>query len=373
MPSAPPKPTADESGATTGTLDPKTNHLSWGGHAGRTMERFTYDGGRGLRSYAVYVPLLLPRNRRVPVMVVLHGCTQSADDVAAGTRMNAVADRCGFVVVYPEQSKQDNPRKCWNWFLRDNQIRGSGEPAEIAGIVARVLGSDTGERLDRNRVYVVGLSAGAALAGIMGATYPDLFAGVGMHSGLSYGAARTVPGALLSMGFGGPDPEERGLQAYVAMGEHARMVPVIVIQGATDKTVSATNGEQVVHQWLTTNRHASAGTLALSAEQPDDLQYGDSPGGLHYDVRTWIDRPGRPLVQYWLVSDLGHAWSGGSTSGSYTDPAGPDATAAMWRFLREQRLVTETVEPGSVPLTRLRRALSRMVELVRRGARRDGA
>jgi esterase, PHB depolymerase family len=338
--------------------------------AGRkAMERFTHDGGRGLRRYAVYVPQRLPRRGRFPVMVVLHGCTQSADDIAAGTRMNAMADRCGFVVVYPEQSEHDNPRKCWNWYLRDHQVRGSGEPAEIAGIVAQVLGSDTGARLDRNRVYVVGLSAGAAMAAIMGATYPDLFAGVGMHSGLSYGAAHTVPGALLSMHRGGPDPEERGLQAYAAMGEHARMVPVVVIQGATDKTVSARNGEQVVHQWLTTNRHASAGTLALSAEQPDDFHDGNSPGGLHYDVRTWNDRLGRPLVQYWHVSDLGHAWSGGSTSGSYTDPAGPDATAAMWRFLREHRLGAEEVGRG-VPLTRLGHALNRVVERTSRGARR---
>jgi poly(hydroxyalkanoate) depolymerase family esterase len=335
----------------------------------RGWERSTFEGGGGLRRYAVYVPQRLPRRGRVPVMVVLHGCTQSTDDAAEGTRMNAMAEQCGFVVVYPEQSERDNRRKCWNWYMPEHQRRGSGEPAEIAGIVAQVLGSDTGAILDRNRVYVVGLSAGAAMATIMGATYPDLFAGVGIHSGLSYGAARTVPGALLSMHRGGPDPEERGRQAYAVMGEHARTVPVVVVQGDQDKTVSVKNGEQVVRQWLMTNQRASEGTLALDAEEPDDVHDGCSPGGLRYNARTWNDRAGQPLVQYWLVNGLGHAWSGGSPAGSYTDPAGLDATAVMWSFLREHQLVAEPAGRRGRP-ARLRHALNRLGERTNRGARR---
>lgn len=322
-------------------------------------ELSTFDDGRGLFRYAVYVPRRLPRRRRVPVMVVLHGCTQSADDAAAGTCMNEMADRCGFVVVYPEQREEDNRQRCWNWYLPEHQVRGSGEPAAIVGIVAQVLASDVAARLDRSRVYVVGLSAGAAMATIMGVTYPDLFAGVGIHSGLSYGAARTLPGALVSMRLGGPNPEERGRLAYAAMGEYARMVPVVVFHGDGDQTVSVKNGEQVVRQWLTANECASSGSLVLDAERPDAAQDGFSPGGLRYDARTWNDRFGEPLVQYWLVAGLGHAWSGGSPAGSYTDPAGPDATALMWSFLREHRLVSEAAG-RLVPLNALRHALIRV-------------
>jgi poly(hydroxyalkanoate) depolymerase family esterase len=332
-------------------------------------KRSTYDDGHGRFRYAVYVPQRLPRHRRVPVMVVLHGCTQSADDAAAGTRMNAMADRCGFVVVYPEQREENNRQRCWNWYLPEHQVRGSGEPAAIAGIVAQVLGSDIAAKPDRSRVYVVGLSAGGSMATIMGATYPDLFAGVGIHSGLSYGAARTVPGALASMKLGGPDPAERGRQAYAAMGEHARMVPAVVIHGVADQTVSVKNGDRVVRQWLTANQHASSSSLVLDADRPDDVHDGYSTGGLRYDARTWNDRFGRPLVQYWLVAGLGHAWSGGSPAGSYTDPAGPDATAVMWNFLREHRLAAEH-DGRIVPLTALRHALIRVRRLTSRCARR---
>jgi poly(hydroxyalkanoate) depolymerase family esterase len=345
---------------TSGRGDATSSREGW--------DRSTYDDGRVLFRYAVYVPQRLPRRGRVPVMVVLHGCTQSADDVAAGTRMNEMADRCGFVVVYPEQREEDNRQKCWNWYLPEHQVRGSGEPAAIAGIVAQVLGSDVAARLDRNRVYVVGLSAGGAMATIMGVTYPDLFAGVGIHSGLSYCAARTAPRALASMFLGGPDPEEQGRLAYAAMGEHARMVPVVVIHGDGDKTVSVKNGEQVVRQWLTANQQASSGSLVLDADRPDDVHDGCSPGGLRYQERTWNDRFGRPLVQYWLVVGLGHAWSGGSLSGSYTDPAGPDATVVMWNFLREHRLVAEA-DGRVVPLTALRHALMRVCRRMSRRAR----
>jgi poly(hydroxyalkanoate) depolymerase family esterase len=326
----------------------------------------TYRDGHGLRRYAVYVPQRLPRRGRVPMMVVLHGCTQSVDDVVAGTRMNEMADRSGFVVVYPEQRLEDNGQKCWNWYLSEHQVRGSGEPAAIAGIVAQVLGSDIAARLDRNRVYVVGLSAGGAMAAILGVTYPDLFAGVGIHSGMSYGAAHTALGALVSMRRGGPDPEERGRRAHAAMGEHARGVPVVVIHGDRDQTVSVKNAEQVVRQWLTADRHASSGSLDLDPERPDDVHDGYSPGGRRFDVRGWNDRFGRPLVQYWLVAGLGHAWSGGSPAGSYTDPAGPDATAVMWNFLREHRLVA-VAEGRRAPLAALQHAL---IRLRRRAPRR---
>jgi poly(hydroxyalkanoate) depolymerase family esterase len=286
-------------------------------------------------------------------MLVLHGCTQSADDVAAGTRMNQLADRFGFVVVYPEQRASNNRNKCWNWYDAANQVRGAGEPVVIAGIVEQVLGSEIGSRLDHNRVYVVGMSAGAAMAVVMGAVYPDLVAGVGAHSGLAYAAARSAPAALLSMRNGGLDPEARGRQAWIAMGDHATTMPVVIVQGEGDTTVRAVNGSQVAQQWLATNRLALSGTLALGRDRPDHVDHGRSPGGLSYETRTWDGPQGRPLVQYWSVAGLGHAWSGGSPAGSYTDAAGPDATSAIWAFLSQQsRAPAAGARPTSLDFVR---------------------
>ncbi len=317
-------------------------------------QRLSYENDDGRWAYGIYVPRRLRRLRRAPVMVVLHGCTQSADDVAAGTRMNELADRFGFVAVYPEQRAGNNRNKCWNWYDAAHQVRGAGEPAAVAGIVTQVLGSRIGARPDRNRVYVVGISAGAAMAVVMGATYPDLIAGVGAHSGLAYAAARTAPAALLSMRTGGADPEARGRQAWLAMGDHAATMPIVIVQGGGDPTVRAVNGAQVAQQWLATNRLALAGTLALDRDRPDHLGRGRSSGGLSFEARTWDGPNGRPLVQYWSVAGLGHAWSGGSPVGTYTDPAGPDATSVMWTFLRQQSRARTAA--GGTPLASVGRA-----------------
>jgi poly(hydroxyalkanoate) depolymerase family esterase len=308
--------------------------------------------------YAVYVPERLPRRGRVPVLVALHGCTQTAEDFAEGTGLNALADRHGFVVVYPEQSEAKNRNRCWNWFLAGNQVRGAGEPAAIAGIVERVLRSEGRPRLDRDRVFVIGMSAGAAMAVVMAVTYPDLFAGAGVHSGVMYAAARTAPSALLAMRSGGSDGLANGRQAWLAMGDYAHLMPVVVIHGAQDQTVRPVNGNQVVSQWLATNRLALSGALALDEGRPDRVDEGRSPGGLAFRTRTWNGTHGSPLVQHWSVSGLGHAWSGGSSAGSYTDPAGPSASSAMWAFLGQQTRASRL----RTPLTArhlMRRALGR--------------
>jgi poly(hydroxyalkanoate) depolymerase family esterase len=321
--------------------------------------RRSYDNGDGRWPYAVYVPRRLRRWRRAPVMVVLHGCTQTPEDIAAGTGINALADRHRFVAVYPQQRPANNRNRCWNWYLRAHQARGAGEPAAIAGIVEQVLGGVDGPRLDRNRVYVVGLSAGASMAVVMGVAYPDLVAGVGAHSGLSYAAARTAPGALLSMRNGSSDPQARGRQAWLAwsaIGDQPGPMPVVVVQGADDRTVRPVNGGQVVSQWLATNRLALSGALDLDEGRPDRVDDGRSDGGLPYEVRTWNGRGGRPLVQHWQVSGLGHAWSGGSPAGSFTDPAGPSASSAMWAFLRQQARGTD-VNRRRTPFRSVRRTL----------------
>jgi len=281
----------------------------------------------------VYTPVGLSPNTAVPLVVVLHGCNQSAEDAALGTGVNALADRVGFVAVYPEQSASDNSRRCWNWFDRRHQVRGSGEPAAIARITQQVLDSSPGAvSLDRNQVHVMGLSAGGAMAGILAATYPDLYASAGIHSAPQYRAARSVITAMLAMKSGGPNPERQGRLAHSAMGPRTRVVPVIVVQGDTDQTVWAGNGERVVRQWLTTSQLVSAQAPELDFAAPHSRRVDRTPGGLSYSVCTWNDTAGRPVVQYWAVSGLGHAWSGGQAAGSYTDPRGPNATEAMFDF-----------------------------------------
>lgn len=292
-------------------------------------------GPNGSRSYAVYTPAGLPPGIAVPLVVILHGCNQSANDAALGTDVNAFADREGFVAVYPEQSSTDNPQRCWNWFEPRHQARGAGEPAAIARITERVLSEGGGARLDRNRVHVMGLSAGGAMAGILAATYPDLYASVGIHSAPQFCAARSPMTALLAMKSGGPDPVRQGRLAHTAMGSRARVVPVMVVQGEADRTVWAGNGDRVVRQWLTTSRLAGDGGQELDFARPHTSNTRRVPGGLSYEVRSWYDHAGRPVVRYWVVSDLGHAWSGGASAGSYTDPRGPSATKAMCDFFAQ--------------------------------------
>ena len=293
-----------------------------------TWERLVSAG----RSYAVYTPPGLLPGTAVPLVVVLHGCTQSARDIALGTGVNALADRQGFVALYPEQSTLDNVQRCWNWFHVGDQVRGFGEPAEIAAITDRVLRRPGTVTLDRSRVYVMGISAGGAMAGTLAATYPDIYAAVGIHSGLEYRAAGSLSTALLAMTNGGPNPQRQGQVAYAAMGPRARVVPAIVVQGKADHTVWPVNGDQAVRQWLTTSRLVSGAATGLDFALPNASRDGLAPGGLSYSVRTWNDGAGRPVVQYWTVNGLAHAWSGGAAAGSFTDPRGPSATGAMYDF-----------------------------------------
>jgi poly(hydroxyalkanoate) depolymerase family esterase len=303
-------------------------------HAGSWDELVDHGPG-GSRSYAVYTPAGLLPGKRVPLVIVLHGCRQSAKDAAFGTGVNALADRAGFVALYPEQSAQDNRQRCWNWFDPRHQLRGAGEPEAIARITERVLSSSA---LDRNRVHVMGLSAGGAMAGILAAAYPDVYASVGIHSAPQYGAATSPVTAVVAMKAGGPDPEKQGQLAYAAMGQRARVVPVVVVQGEADWTVRPVNGDSVVRQWLTTSRLAGGPAPGWDFARPHASDAGRVPGGLSYSVRTWTDEVGRPVVQYWSVPGLGHAWSGGVGAGSYTDPRGPSATEAMCDFFRQSRL-----------------------------------
>ena len=290
------------------------------------FEAHEYSNQAGSRSYKLYVPAG-PSDAPRPVIVMLHGCTQSADDFAAGTQMNRLADEHGFLVVYPEQSAQANPTKCWNWFRPQDQVRGAGEPSLIAGIVGEVVQRHAA---DPRRVHVAGLSAGAAMAVVMGETHPELFAGVGVHSGLPFGSAHDIPSAMAAMK-GGRSSMPRARQAADAAGTAPKTalqaVPVIVFHGDRDHTVQLTNGEHIVQQALQARgAQGTGGTLRESTEA------GVASGGRRFTRTVHTDSEGHAHIESWTLHGAGHAWSGGHASGSYTDATGPDASAEMVRF-----------------------------------------
>ncbi len=267
----------------------------------------------GQRSYKLFVP---PQHAPVatqPLIVMLHGCTQDPDDFARGTAMNEAAERKGWFVLYPAQSADMNPQRCWNWFKHTHQQRDRGEPAVLAGMVQDVIAQHPS--IDPARVYVAGLSAGGAMAAILGETYPDLFAAVGVHSGLAAGAASDMPSAFGAMQNGGP----------ATAGAGSRM-PTIVFHGDADHTVNIKNAQQVMA--------ASVGTEAgLQSEAPTAAS--GSRKVTRQVVRDGTN--GKTTAEFWTVHGAPHAWSGGHPAGTFTDPSGPDATTQMLQFFEQHR------------------------------------
>ncbi|WP_242478080.1 extracellular catalytic domain type 1 short-chain-length polyhydroxyalkanoate depolymerase [Rubrivivax gelatinosus] len=257
------------------------------------------------RDYKLYVPPAAAGGAR-PLVVMLHGCTQDPDDFAAGTGMNALAREQGFFVLYPAQSPRANPQRCWNWFKSNHQRRGRGEPALLASMTQEIVAR---HGIDARRVYVAGLSAGGAMAALLGEAYPDVFAAIGVHSGLPRGSAQDASSALQAMG--------RGASASAPDAT----LPTIVFHGDQDRTVHPRNGEQIAAG------HAAA---VPGAAEP-------VPGatGRASTRRVYRDAAGQVQAEHWVVHGGGHAWSGGRSDGSYTDPAGPDAAREMLRFFLE--------------------------------------
>jgi len=244
--------------------------------------------------------------------------------------MNSYAEQYHFLVAYPEQPASANANKCWNWFDTRHQSRGTGEPASIAGIVNKVKRDYA---VDDRRIYVAGLSAGAAMSVILGATYPDIFAAIGVHSGLEYQAATDTNAAWMAMLYGGPDPVQQGTKAYQAMGGYARVVPTIVVHGTADYTVDSINGNQVLSQWAQTNDWAMDGLDNNDVDdQADLIEYKSVPGSKAYTEYSYRYRIGNVVMKKVMVNGMGHAWSGGSYAGTYTDPQGPEASLMMWQF-----------------------------------------
>lgn len=296
---------------------------------GKFLNR-SFTNNAGTRTYKLYIPANYPVEPGEPVamVVMLHGCTQSPDDFAAGTRMNALAGRYGFLVIYPAQAANANGSRCWNWFRSEDQKRDSGEPALIAGITREVAST---YHVDPRRIFVAGMSAGAAMAVILGALYPELYAAVGAHSGLPYGAAHDMPSAFAAMK-GGVLPADliRHSTAISAnRAEASGWTPTIVFHGDHDRTVDARNGDAIVDQ-------VTVGGFD-NRRLRGNVQTGTAPGGRTYTRTDYVDHGNQTVIEHWLVHGAGHAWSGGSPNGSFTDATGPDASAEMVRFFYSQR------------------------------------
>ena len=284
------------------------------------------------RNYKLYVPGSYVSGTAMPMMVMLHAGAQDPDIFASETQMNEQADARGFFVLYPDQPYTANYTKCWNWFLTADQTRGSGEPAIIAGITTQVMSQYS---IDESRVYVSGLGAGGAMAVIMGATYPDLYSGIGVAEGLEYKAATSTYSAYLSMISGGPSPATQGQLAYNAMGNYADVIPVIVFQGSADTTVYPVNGNQVISQWAKTNDLADDGTANNSIDDTADTTITGTvnvPNGKSYTQYIYEDGNGNTVMEKYIVNGMGYAWSGGSADGVKTDLTGPDMTNILCDF-----------------------------------------
>jgi len=313
-------PDAPESEQLPGTGEPPSQAPCHEPDGSFRHHRFTCDAG------ALNYKLFIPANIAVvkpPLIVMLHGCMQSPDDFARGTRMNMLAQEHGYVVAYPAQAESKNASKCWNWFRTEDQQRGSGEAAIIAALT-RYLVEKHG--LDEDRVYVAGLSAGGAMAAVLAGTHPDVYAAIGVHSGLPFGVAHDLPSAFAAM--------KRGAtMSYGAAPAGQIPLPAIVFHGDGDTTVDPCNGAAVIAQFMGTT---AAGCDTESDASHATVERGAVAGGRTYTRTIFTSAEGRLIGEQWVVHGAGHAWFGGDSRGPYTDPLGPDASAHMLRFFSAQ-------------------------------------
>jgi poly(hydroxyalkanoate) depolymerase family esterase len=301
---------------------------------GRYIEE-NFTNSAGSRAYKLYIPSGY-QGQAVPLIVMLHGGTQTPDDFATGTRMNVMAEKETCLVVYPAQACHANPARCWNWFRPDDQRRDRGEPSLIAGITRQVMHDYS---VDPRRVYVGGLSAGAAAAAVMGATYPDLYAAIAVHSGLACGAADDLISAFAAMRHGDSSnsstPDDTS-----AVPKERSPIPTIVFHGDRDTIVHPRNADHVIaHSMRATHWRTK-------------VRRGQVPGGHAYTCTTHTDANGQEILEQWCIHGAGHAWAGGSPTGSYTDPRGPDAAKEMLRFFRDHPAIARDAEAANCESSR---------------------
>ncbi|HHV22956.1 MAG TPA: PHB depolymerase family esterase [Propionibacterium sp.] len=306
--------------------------VPFGGGRGR-IHRQPYTGLPWSRGFTVYVPHGLRRTTRAPLLMALHGCNQTAQDFASITRFNQLADRHQFIVVYPEQTLVNNGQRCWNWAQAQNQTRYGGEPGSLAGIVQRMIADRTRWRVDPTRIYAVGLSAGGTMAMTLGATYPDLFAAVGVHSAPPFKSASNSAHALSAMQGLRMPPQPQAPQAHA-------MPPTVVFHGTLDGTVWPKNAQRIADQWLAHYQVSANGRVRVGnprAVRQPMVSPRTRTSRRGYSVRRW--QAGRERVlELWLIEGLGHAWSGGVGDFAFSDRRGPRASTEMWRFLSKHAL-----------------------------------
>jgi len=303
-----------------------THENGTGGDSARVI-RGTYRNAAGGRDYALHLPEGAPPAGGRPLVVLLHGCTQDAEDIARGTRLHEAAGRRGWMVLYPVQPAAAHPRQCWNWYDPAHQRRDAGEPSIIAGMTAQVVAEHGG---NARQVYLAGISAGAAMASLVAAAYPEQFAALALHSGVAHSAAASVGEALGVMQKGVASPEPSAERAWQAMAGRARVIPTLVIHGEGDAVVAPINGAQAARQWFLTNALAMGQPLDTTSGATDHSQREE--GGYQVRRSTYRAKDGTPLSSLVMVRGLGHAWSGGSPAGTFSDPKGPDASAMIVDF-----------------------------------------
>ncbi len=268
--------------------------------------------------YKLYVPATVKPSPALILM--LHGCTQDADDFARGTQMNARAEADGFLVLYPTQSRAANAAVCWNWFRPEDHHRGAGEADFLVHLTNQVVEQ---YGVDPARVYAAGLSAGAAMAATLGSEYPDVFAAVAVHAGLPQGAARNIPDALTAMRSGTLRP------SAVAKPRNsdvpATVAPTIIFHGDQDRTVHPSNADHVVDAVLARTEAAMAPAI----------DFEGNADGRPFKKTVHRTRDGQIVAEKWLLTGVGHAWSGGDPRGTHTAPGGVDASGETLRFFAE--------------------------------------
>ncbi|KXU94752.1 esterase [Caballeronia megalochromosomata] len=277
--------------------------------------------------FKLYIPSV-HQGQPLPMIVMLHGAQQDPDNFAAGTEMNEAAEAYGYIVAYPEQSESANLLRCWHWFRPGDQARESGECSMIAALTREVVAA---YNVDPTRVYVAGMSAGGAMAVNLAVTHPDLYAAAAVHSGVAFGVADEAFSALCAMNDGMgkirlPARSPDGLQHHV--------VPTIVFHGDADETVHPRNSDQIVAM-----RALMSGGCG-AAPEVSSTYAAETDNGYAYTRHVFHDENGFTAGEQWLVHGLGHAWSGGNSRGTYTDPRGPHATSEMIRFFNQFSLGT---------------------------------
>ncbi len=322
--------------------------------AGGPARAETLSGEVGGYRYRLFVPDTGVAGTPLPLLVALHGCRQSAEKFARLSRFDDLAGALNFAVLYPETgASADNPHGCWRWWAPENQLRTGGEPEIIVDMVDEAASALS---VDRQRVYVVGLSSGGAMSAILGALYPDVFAAVGVHSGLPYGAATSTACALEAMSDGAPGPESGGTIAYHAQGTNHRVMPLIVVQGSSDSVVSADNAALLVRQYAQLNDLADDGDGDNDSVDaaPDTERTIEVANVRRYQIRGYNDAKGREILREVVVDGLGHAWSGGAPEEDYADANGPDASSLFLNFFSGRTLADAPLTARSVDSCRER-------------------